>query len=94
MLERTQNGEWADLRSGKEEDDKPENAGKWGPDRTMRAEFLYWLCTDPDVSKRIHAKGVRISGVKITGALDFEDADLLHPLALVGCAYTRWDYSG
>ena len=86
VLERTQKGEPADLRSGKKEDDKPENAGKWGPDRTVRAEFLYWLCADPEADKYIHAKGVRIRGAKITGELDFEDAVLPHPLALVGCA--------
>ena len=32
--------------------------------------------------KQIHAKGVRIRGVTITGALDFEQATLKSPLAL------------
>ncbi|MBI3574299.1 MAG: hypothetical protein HY083_01350 [Gammaproteobacteria bacterium] len=86
VLERTQKDEWADLRSHKEVNDKPENANKWGSTRNVRAELLCWLCTDPDVSKRIRAKGARIRGAKIVGVLDFEDAILPHPLALVGCA--------
>ena len=86
VLERTPAGKPADLSSGKEEDDKPSNADHWGKKRTVRAEFLYWLCTDPEASQRIHAKGVRIGGAKIIGALDFRDAVLPHPLGLIGCA--------
>ena len=51
----------------------------------IRAEFLYWLCTDSDATKYIHSKGMWVDGATIKGVLDFEGATLPHPLWLVNC---------
>ena len=54
-------------------------------DHRLRAKLLYWLCTDADASKHIHAKGVWVEGATVEGVLDFEGATLLHPLWLINC---------
>jgi len=82
LLESTQEGAEADFRSGDQEKDNPENSEKWGPERTLRPELLYWLCTDPEAGRQVHAKGIWIWGAKIVGPLDFTSATLLHPLAI------------
>lgn len=51
----------------------------------IRAEFLYWLCTDPEASRFIHSKGIWLNGAVVEGVLDFEGATLAHPLWLVDC---------
>ncbi len=51
-------------------------------DQPIRAELLVWLCTDPDVARKLPAKGVNISGATIAGDLDFTAATLLHPLVI------------
>jgi hypothetical protein len=52
---------------------------------SIRAEFLYWLCTDPDADRNIHPKGTWLEGATVEGVLDFEGATLRHPLWLVNC---------
>ena len=86
LLEAAQKGQEADLRSGREEEDNPEHSENWGPERTIRAEFLYWLCTDPEAGRRVHAKGIWIRGAKIAGPLDFTSATLPHPLLIQASA--------
>jgi sRNA-binding regulator protein Hfq len=86
LLEAAPKGEIADCRSGNAEIDKPENSDRWDESRTIRAEVLYWLCTDKEAKKMIHSKGVQVIGVRIKGELDFEDTTLPHPLGLFDCA--------
>ena len=62
LLEMAQKGELANFKTGDEETDKPENAKKWKKDRIVRADLLYWLCTDREASELVHAKGVEILG--------------------------------
>lgn len=54
-------------------------------DHRIRAELLYWLCTDADAGKQVHPKGVWVLGAEVEGVLDFEGATLMHPLWLVSC---------
>jgi len=82
LLESSQEGAEADFRSGDQEKDNPENSEKWGSERTIRAELLYWLCTDPKAGRRAHAKGIWIWGAKIAGSLDFTSATLPHSIAI------------
>src|SRR5262249_49077978 len=41
--------------------DNPANdvakGASWGPERTIRAEILSWLCTEPDVARYVHPSG-------------------------------------
>ena len=86
VLDKAMRGEPADFTTGDEKADDPKNAGTWGPDRTIRPEFLYWLCTLDDATKNVHAKGVIIIGAKIDGDMDFGSSTLHRPLLLVYCA--------
>ncbi len=67
------------------ENDGPHNAASWDAGRILRAEFLYWLCTDTEASRLVHPKGILFRGVKIRGVLDFTSAVLPRPLAMISC---------
>lgn len=56
----------------------------WGPDRTVRAEALHHLLVGPD-GPPVQPRGLRLRGVRITGALKLEYAELRCPLTLVNC---------
>lgn len=86
LLGFAQLGKEVDFRSGDKETDKPENADRWEPGRTIRADFLYWLYANPEVSKKVHSKGVHVIGANIEGKLDLTAAFIEHPLSLVSCS--------
>lgn len=86
ILQTLPSGEVCDLRSGDPQRDDPVQWSTWGSERTVRASFLRWLCTNPEAERFIHAKGIRIQGVRIEGLLDFEGATLLHRLFLLNSA--------
>jgi hypothetical protein len=55
----------------------------WGPRRTVRAAVLRHLLVDEEWP--VHAKGVQLRGVRISGRLDLEAAALRCPLRLEDC---------
>ena len=55
----------------------------WGEERTVRAAVLRHLLVAG--SRPVHAKGVRLRGVRISGHLDLEAATLRCPLSLECC---------
>jgi hypothetical protein len=55
----------------------------WGADRIIRAEVLQHLLTESQWT--VHAKGIRLRGVRIIGPLDLESATLRCPLVLEDC---------
>ena len=69
-----------------EEITQPQNPESWGAERTIRAGLLVWLCTDKQAVELVHAKGVQITGAKISGWLNFIFSTLPHPLVLSGCS--------
>jgi hypothetical protein len=85
VLDKAIIGDVADFTTGDTEMDTLDNAGNWGNDRTIRSEFMYWLCTDEGASKLVHAKGIQIKGAKFVGDLDFDSAIIPHPLRVTGC---------
>lgn len=82
ILKNAPTGEWADMQSGDEEFDKPENADKWAESRTVRAKFLEWLLRDKKGRDFIHDKGIIIVGMRIDGELDLYSLTLPFPLAI------------
>ncbi len=73
------------ISNSSENIDDPQNGSNWGPERTIRAELLYWLCTN-NQSQFIDSRyGVRIKGAKITGKLNFNWALLPYQLWLINC---------
>jgi hypothetical protein len=86
LLERVADGEEADFSAPDEGQNDPAQGAAWGPERTIRAAFLHWLCTDAQAAACVPPKGIRIRGARIEGPLDFEGATLLHRLSLIRCA--------
>jgi len=88
LIDAVQVGVEASFLVGDVKLDNPENGAAWGIDRTIRAGIIYRLAVpDEETSKKIHAKGVRLRGCKITGVLDLEAASLPNPLWLVDCFF-------
>ena len=54
-----------------EDPDHPLNdvtkAESWGKERTVRADLLAWLVSDPDASKLVHPSGVGLAAARILG---------------------------
>ena len=95
LLYKADKGELADFRTEKEDEDDLTSASNWGPERIIRSEFLFWLCTDALAVDRIHPKGVRISGAFIPTKLDFSFCTLPRPLALESCSVPEgFDFEG
>lgn len=58
----------------------------WGSRRTIRAAVLRHLLVEDEW--RVHARGVQLRGVRITGHLDLEAATLRCPLRLEQCYFS------
>jgi hypothetical protein len=63
----------------------PAHAENWGADRTVRADFIVWLVSDPRPSQLIHPSGLALAGARITGNLDLSYATVDKPLTLIRC---------
>lgn len=78
---------WA---SKSEDPDDPFNdaakAEAWGKERTIRAELLAWLLSDPEASKLVHPSGVGLAAARIVGKLDLSYLEVIHPLTLLDCS--------
>ena len=61
------NGEVADYSAGEEELNDPARADQWGEDRTLHADWIFWLCTDPKAAALSRPKGLRVVGAKVEG---------------------------
>jgi len=70
-------------------DDDPENdpskAGQWGPERTLRAALLRWLCVDRQARELVDPKGLQVFAAKISGDLDLSFVAVPFPLGLGRC---------
>jgi hypothetical protein len=72
--------------------DDPDNATNdtahgenWGGERTVRAELVAWLLSDPNASRYVHPSGLALAGARITGSLDLSYATVDKPLTLIRC---------
>ncbi len=64
----------------------PSKGASWGKERTIRADLVRWILTDPVASKYVHPSGIGIAGARITGTLDLSYATVTLPLTLLDCA--------
>lgn len=64
---------------------EPAESEQWPPARTVRAELLVWLYTNPTASKSIHPRGVSLEGAHIKDHLDLKSCTLDRPLKLKQC---------
>jgi hypothetical protein len=63
----------------------PAHAESWGRERTVRAEMVAWLLSDPNVSRFVHPSGLALAGARIAGGLDLSYATVDKPLTLIRC---------
>jgi len=64
----------------------PARGASWGKERTIRADLVRWILTDPVASKYVHPSGIGIAGARITGTLDLSYATVTLPITLLDCA--------
>jgi hypothetical protein len=64
----------------------PAKAKSWGPERTIRAQIIEWLVSDPQASKLIHPSGLSVKGARITGEIDLSYLTINVPVMLTICS--------
>ncbi|MFH8340670.1 membrane-associated oxidoreductase [Streptomyces sp. AM6-12] len=79
-------GEGVDFREG--EDDDPAHGADWGPERTVRAEFLRELLLAGPVREGRTA-GLKVRGARITGMLDLKYGTVAHAVRLRHCHFEQ-----
>ncbi|MBO3747644.1 hypothetical protein J5X84_16320 [Streptosporangiaceae bacterium NEAU-GS5] len=79
-------GRRVDLRSGDAALDAPENAGEWGPERTIRADVLAELLLRPP-QEGTAKRALRLHGARIVGQLGLAFAELDLPVMFHQCAF-------
>ena len=78
---------WASPRENLDDPiNDPSHGESWGPERTLRAAILVWLCSDPVASRLVHPSGPGIIAARISGPLDLSYQTVPFPLTLVQCA--------
>ncbi len=88
LLRAAPKGEVAVCGPNIDEDDPandPSKADQWGPERTIRAEMLRWLCVDRHARELVDPKGIRVDAAKISGTLDLSFVAVPFPLGLFRC---------
>jgi hypothetical protein len=88
LLHRAIDGEPLDRRSPNKVENDPKNADRWGKERTIRADFLRWICINEDASPLVHARGFEIYGIKLQEPLNLDSATVPHRLGLFECSIT------
>ena len=68
---------------------KPIDGDKWGPERTLPADCLAWLCTDREAASFVTRKGIDIAGWKISGTLDLSSSHIPFPIRLHHCYFDQ-----
>ena len=80
-------GDVANCTTGDAAADDPAKADAWGPERTIRAEVLAFLCTDQRAADATHWRGIQVRGARITGRLNLAAANLARRLVLTACDF-------
>jgi hypothetical protein len=57
----------------------------WGKDRTIRADIVRWILTDPKASKYVDPSGIGIAGARIDGEIDLSYATVTLPITMLDC---------
>jgi len=58
---------------------------KWGSERSVRAEVIRWLASDPGAAAFVHPSGPGFAGARVTGQIDFSYLVLPRPITMLGC---------
>jgi hypothetical protein len=79
-------GELADYRSPNAAKNDPQHTETWGVSRTIRAQVIRWLCSDPEASRQIDPQGIDIYAATIEGRLNLAFVTIPVPFVLRQCA--------
>jgi hypothetical protein len=77
----------ADYRVGSEEADNLNNVGKWGNERTIRADRIRWLCAISKRDNLVGSAGVRVTGAKFIDELTLDYISVELPLSFSHCVF-------
>ena len=86
ILRQVATGEEAQYENPNDAENDLRQADTWGPERTIHAEVLRWLCVDRGAIRHIDPKGLSIHGARVDGELDLRMITIPFPLFLVRCA--------
>jgi hypothetical protein len=64
------------------------NSPNWSTNRIIRADFIEWLCTDPQASSLISRKGIQLQGFRIDGTLNLQYANIPFPFVAANCVFS------
>jgi len=64
----------------------PAKGDSWGPERSIRAALIRWLCIDRDARNLVDPRGIHAHGARIEGSLDLSFVGVHFPLALRCCS--------
>jgi hypothetical protein len=67
----------------------PVHADQWNHERDVRAELIRWLSVDPDASRLVDSRGIRLLGARVTGRLDLSRVHVPFPIFLRNCAVPK-----
>lgn len=65
----------------------PTYADLWGEARTIKADWIVWLCTDPKASAKVTSRGIEIAGARIDGIVDLAWEKIQFPLRMFNCFF-------
>jgi hypothetical protein len=74
-----------DLRTGDHVGDAPDGDLTWGPERTIRAQFLTALLLGGRDAEPGEVARLSVTGARIAGPLDLRDAEISVAVALIEC---------
>lgn len=77
---------WCGASPGAEQaENNPVKATSWDEQRTIRSEFLTWLCENASQHCRIGASGLSIGAARIEGKINLTRSHIPFPIRLLNC---------
>jgi hypothetical protein len=58
---------------------------RWGLERSVRAEVIRWVASDPAAAAFVHPSGPGFAGARVTGQIDFSYLVLTRPITMLSC---------
>lgn len=82
-------GELADYSAEAEQDNDPPKAERWGEERILKADRIYWLCTDKVAAGLVKHKGISVKGAHIDDELELEQVRIPFRLVFHRCFFSE-----
>ena len=80
-------GEDVDFKKGDEKNDNPAKGATWGDERTLKADCIFWVCTDEEAKELVCYKELWIQGAKINGLVELSFSAVVFPLYFYRCYF-------